>query len=691
MTGSRSSRPWALYIGAISSSLFRVFTYVFLRLIPTRWCKYLVPGFYLAYLATIPLVSRSPPPTEEKEARLNSDATNGDEPPTRTKESINSNQDIFWELLFSLPTTRLTSVLTWSINTLIILLAADFVLTPVFDSATDVTFTRIGAVYPDAVKVAVRYPLFEAGATEHHVRVQWRPVAAAADDRWKDGPILHLSPESDWTNTTKLTKLWPSTEYEYTLADVERRLLPYPNTPIRFRTFPDSRLVTGSHFRFVVSSCLKPNFPYAPFQNRRIKGFDLLADYLFPEPTVVDTPDTVPESAASDNSTDSPVPLKVNVDIHANLSVPVAPDVIPAALAAERVVLPTVFMLFLGDFVYADVPTYHGDSTHAYRRLYRRNYNSPSFRKIYERLPIIHTYDDHEIINNYIGQSNDTPPFVNADDAYRIYNGGGNYDARIPGEHYHDFRYGDVAFFVMDTRRHRSSPFDGEAVTRTMLGDTQLSALYEWLGKVNQTATFKFIITSVPFTSLWTHDAQTDSWAAYASEKASLLSALHTVPNVYFLSGDRHEFAAIEFNPVNEAGEGAHVVHEFSTSPLSMFYVPLVRTLRAASEAVVSRTRLRIVDEDSPPEQVVEEVPTERVIKYLPIGNYKWSTIEIDTRNPEHPKLNLEVVIDGKVAYKLSISGTPVKLRSSTALGSMVSDSFKEILDRVGLSPNRWF
>jgi hypothetical protein len=28
------------------------------------------------------------------------------------------------------------------------------------------------------------------------------------------------------------------------------------------------------------------------------------------------------------------------------------------------------------------------------------------------------------------------------------------------------------------------------------------------------------------------------------------------------------------------------------------------------------------------------------------------SAIEIDTRNPEHPKLNLEVVINGKVAYK---------------------------------------
>ena len=40
-----------------------------------------------------------------------------------------------------------------------------------------------------------------------------------------------------------------------------------------------------------------------------------------------------------------------------------------------------------------------------------------------------------------------------------------------------------------------------------------------------------FIITSVPF-SLWKHDGQINSWAAYSSEKASLLSALHTVPNV---------------------------------------------------------------------------------------------------------------------------------------------------------------
>ena len=111
-----------------------------------------------------------------------------------------------------------------------------------------------------------------------------------------------------------------------------------------------------------------------------------------------------------------------------------------------------------------------------------------------------------------------------------------------------------------------------------------------------------------------------------------MLSALHTVPNVYLLSGDRHEFAAIEFNPLNEVGTGAHIVREFSTSPLSMFYVPLIRTLRAASEAVVPRLRHRIVDEESPPEEVVEEVPMERVVKYLPIGNYKWCVVIVQSR-----------------------------------------------------------
>lgn len=131
------------------------------------------------------------------------------------------------------------------------------------------------------------------------------------------------------------------------LAHTNRTFLPYPASPIRFRTFPDSRLQTGSHFRFVVSSCLTPNFPYAPFQSRRIKGFDLLADYLFAEPTVVDTPGTVAYVKANDNVTESPIPLENDIGIETNGSVTV-PDVVPTALEAKHGgVAPTEFMLFL--------------------------------------------------------------------------------------------------------------------------------------------------------------------------------------------------------------------------------------------------------------------------------------------------------------------------------------------------------
>lgn len=85
--------------------------------------------------------------------------------------------------------------------------------------------------------------------------------------------------------------------------------------------------------------------------------------------------------------------------------------------------------------------------------------------------------------------------------------------------------------------------------------------------QVNSTSTFKFVITSVPFTSLWTHDATVDSWAAYAVEKSSIFDAIATVPNVIILSGDRHEFALVEFNHPSSTG---HRVLEISTSPLSM-------------------------------------------------------------------------------------------------------------------------
>lgn len=73
---------------------------------------------------------------------------------------------------------------------------------------------------------------------------------------------------------------------------------------------------------------------------------------------------------------------------------------------------------------------------------------------------MLHTYDDHEIINNFAGLNNDsTPPFPSALDAFKLYNADGNFDSMHKDAFYYEFAYADTAFFVLDTRRHVSLLF----------------------------------------------------------------------------------------------------------------------------------------------------------------------------------------------------------------------------------------
>ena len=97
---------------------------------------------------------------------------------------------------------------------LLLAAAVDFVVEPYFDDAKDVVYTRIGAVYPDAAKVVVRYPAVN--ATTNTVHIAWRPAGPlfSGDLSWRDGPAVELTPEDDWVKTIKLHGLWPSTEYE---------------------------------------------------------------------------------------------------------------------------------------------------------------------------------------------------------------------------------------------------------------------------------------------------------------------------------------------------------------------------------------------------------------------------------------------------------------------------------------------
>lgn len=125
-------------------------------------------------------------------------------------------------------------------------------------------------------------------------------------------------------------------------------------------------------------------------------------------------------------------------------------------------------------------------------------------------------------------------------------------------------------------------------------------------------------------------------------EEAWEYSTEHGV-GIVVLSGDRHEFAATSFPPPKDSQWPiSSTVHEFSTSPLSMFYLP-------------KRTYSESDDEDV-------------CIKYLPDGNSKFGAIEIT--NPEHSEqslLNYRLFIDGKETWTHVISTPPTRDGSARA------------------------
>jgi alkaline phosphatase D len=102
-----------------------------------------------------------------------------------------------------------------AVNALLLLAAVNFVTQPFLDTASSVTFTRVGAVYSDSAKVVIRYP--QSNATEHKLRIIWRQAHNVPTEKshpWRGGPILTLTEEQDWVKTTKLSRLWPGTTYE---------------------------------------------------------------------------------------------------------------------------------------------------------------------------------------------------------------------------------------------------------------------------------------------------------------------------------------------------------------------------------------------------------------------------------------------------------------------------------------------
>lgn len=473
-----------------------------------------------------------------------------DDKPTHTEEEIEVDETIILEersakpwrtLLTGLPspTSTLLSLATFLINAALVAAVTDLVFrAKVFHPSTDLSFARLGYVSPTEANLLVREP----NATQLPIFVSYRLAHQAAtyeDSAWQSaGAIYTMNNDTDYTAaiTFALPNL-PDRTYQWTTS----------NNHTGYFTVPPKAGQVSAHgdFTFLTTSCIKPHFPYNPLDHAlAVPGFRHLAKVI----------KSIPGGAQ--------------------------------------------FMLFLGDFIYIDVPRRHGTSVEDYRREYRQVYASPDWPSVSQNLSWIHVLDDHEIANDW--DKNTTGVYNAAVDPWHHYQTSvnppkarqaGTYNTRRTDATYFEFTQGPASFFMLDTRTYRNSSsfLPNNDTSKSMLGATQLADFLAFLEKPEPKGVkWKIVASSVPFTKNWGVNGD-DTWKGYLHERRVILEAMWDVGlrggvGVVVLSGDRHEFAATAFPPPKDGRWPiSATVNEFSTSPLNQFYLP-VRTYKQTDE-----------------------------------------------------------------------------------------------------------
>lgn len=304
-------------------------------------------------------------------------------------------------------------------------------------------------------------------------------------------------------------------------------------------------------------------------------------------------------------------------------------------------------MLFLGDFIYVDVPKRFGTTIEDYRREYRQVYSSPDWPAVGQNLSWIHVLDDHEIANDWDG--NVTGVYNTAVEPYHHYQiavnpprarKAGNYHAVRREATYFEFTQGPASFFMMDTRTYRTTnDLPVNSTEKSMLGPEQLKDLLAFLARPEPKGVkWKIIASSVPFTKNWRVNGK-DTWAGYLSERQPILEAMWDVGlrggvGVVVLSGDRHEFAATAFPPpLGGKWPVSATVNEFSTSPLSQFYLPFPTYKQTDDEDVM--------------------------VKYIPAGNSKLGAVTIENTASDQSILKFRLYVDGIEAWSSVLLSPP--------------------------------
>ena len=278
-----------------------------------------------------------------------------------------------------------------------------------------------------------------------------------------------------------------------------------------------------------------------------------------------------------------------------------------AALAREDL----DFVVSLGDYIYAEVndevgggravradgigkpnPYYPTTLREAatlpeYRAKYALYRTDSSLRGMHQMLPVVATWDDHEVQNNYANSADDgglplRRRFSRArrDAAYHAFFESMPVFARGRSQIYRSQRYGrTMELTMLDQRQYRDDQPCSDALSfpcrswdraRTMLGRRQLGFLKSRLAA--SPAAWKVVGGQSLIMPNRVHDGQYqrfDSWQGYPREREELLQhiAQRGIKDVIFLAGDVHTVMAGDVG--TGMGTGPPVAAEFASGSIT--------------------------------------------------------------------------------------------------------------------------
>jgi alkaline phosphatase D len=269
------------------------------------------------------------------------------------------------------------------------------------------------------------------------------------------------------------------------------------------------------------------------------------------------------------------------------------------------------FVVSLGDYIYAESSSVVGDgravrddtigkpnpyyrtTVHEaatlpeYRAKYALYRTDESLRRLHATVPIVATWDDHEVQNNYANDAEDGGLPLRArfsrarrDAAYQAFFESMPVFPRGRSRIYRTQQYGrTVDLTMLDQRQYRANQPCGDALAfpcaswdrpRSMLGRRQLGFVKQRLA--SSKAAWKVIGGQSLIMPSRVHDGQYqrfDSWQGYPREREELLQHLaqRGIKDVVFLAGDVHTFVAGDV--CTGMGAGPPVAVEFASGSVT--------------------------------------------------------------------------------------------------------------------------